>query len=617
MSLWIPIAIFLLAQFAAATPAEHQPLIHDIKVTAERYPHANEHSPGSIRVISQEELAAKCGNNLGQALNEVSGLTVNTAGGSGQQTDIFIRGSSSAQVLVLVDGIPLNDPSSPGRSVDFSNFNLDNVEHIEILKGPQSALYGSQAMAGVVKIITKRGRGPLQISLNPELISPGGAKGLVSIVGGDSKRWYSCSLAHQEVQSFSAEGRAYPNTPQDRSKATTVASKIGAALGDASELELSLRGSHQQTHVDKFAGPGGFDPNYFVTNEVLAVKIANRNFFLSEQVEVDADFEYSSFERLLRNEADFTGDSDLSDTTYYGATHTLNLSSHFTRKKNISSLGVSAAQESFKTLDRLLAGGNSSLQDAQDVSLYVQQYLEWGSFFATTTGRLEQHSRAGFSPTYRLAPGIDFGEGLIGKASFGTGVKAPSLFQLYSLYGDDTLGAEKSLGGDLSLSKTFSRGDRLAVTFFATKVSDKVDYASQINKYQNIGKTATKGLEFESLLVLPRQMKASAVVTIQEGVNLSTGERLLRSPKIFGTMAWSWQPQRWTLRPSYRFVGARKDVNVDLPAYAVCDFSVNHQLSSQLGLYANLYNLTRENYEEIAGYRAPGLWGLVGALWTF
>ncbi len=163
LSLSLPLGLASLPAAAGGASDELQTIV----VTATRIPTPQSQIASSITVITAEDIAARQEQSLPDALKEVPGLNLVQSGGPGGQTSVFMRGTNSNHTKVLVDGIDLSDPSNPTGAFDFAHFLMQDIQKIEVLRGPQSGLYGSDAIGGVVNIITKSGNGPAQLTRQP------------------------------------------------------------------------------------------------------------------------------------------------------------------------------------------------------------------------------------------------------------------------------------------------------------------------------------------------------------------------------------------------------------------------------------------------------------------
>jgi vitamin B12 transporter len=184
--LFLPFSLFSEdgPQQKSPPPAEH----HEIVVTATRLETPAREVGSSVSVISGESLERFKREFILEALRESVGVSITQNGGPGEAASVFLRGANSEHTLVLLDGVALNDPINPSRSADLAHIYADNIDRVEILRGPQSPLYGSDALAGIVNIITKRGRGPARWTLGTSGGSFGTFSGQAG-VSGSTIRW--------------------------------------------------------------------------------------------------------------------------------------------------------------------------------------------------------------------------------------------------------------------------------------------------------------------------------------------------------------------------------------------------------------------------------------------
>ena len=196
----------------------------------------------AISVISEEQIRKSGQTTLLGVLRTagVPGIDFAQTGGPGSQTSAFIRGTNSQHTKVLLDGIPLNDPSSPGRAFDFGTFSLDNVDRIEVLRGAQSTLYGSDAIGGVINIITKRGQGPAQYRFS----SLGGTFGTwqesAGVSGGNERYYYSLNGSFLNTDGFSAASRRFGNTENDGFRNGNLGLRTGYIFNEFFDFSLSI-----------------------------------------------------------------------------------------------------------------------------------------------------------------------------------------------------------------------------------------------------------------------------------------------------------------------------------------------------------------------------------------
>ena len=235
----------------------------DVVVTATRTPQPIQRLGSAITVISAEEIAKSSARDVADLLRQSPGVTVNQNGGPGQLQTVSLRGGEVRHTLVLVDGIRVNDPSSTGREFDFSTIVLADVERIEVLRGPQSALYGSDAMGGVINIITRRGRGKPRATVAVEGGSYATREVRTGVSGGDERVDFSLGLSAFETDGFSAYGFRIPRITRhlprpledDGAERLGVTGRLGIRLTDEVRAEVGGSLNTNRAGYDAAFGP--------------------------------------------------------------------------------------------------------------------------------------------------------------------------------------------------------------------------------------------------------------------------------------------------------------------------------------------------------------------------
>ncbi|HYF00562.1 MAG TPA: TonB-dependent receptor plug domain-containing protein, partial [Planctomycetota bacterium] len=249
-----------------ASPVQDAPVKKesDVVITASRMEEPAADVASSVTVVPGSRLERARQRLVLEALREVPSIDVVQSGPAGGLSSLFLRGGASGQTLVLVDGVEMNDPVSSDRAFDFAHLTTDDVERIEVLRGPQSVLYGSNAMGGVIHVITRRGAGDPKVRLTAEAGSYATYRGGVALAGGSDRVDYSVAASRLQTQGFSAADEEDENTEKDGYRNQTITARIGVKPSSIVDADVVVRGIESRSEVDNFGGPGGDDPNHVI-----------------------------------------------------------------------------------------------------------------------------------------------------------------------------------------------------------------------------------------------------------------------------------------------------------------------------------------------------------------
>lgn len=593
----------------------------EIVVTATRLETPIKEVASSITIISSEDIENQRRITVLEVLKQVPGLDVVQTGGAGHTTSIYIRGANGEHTLVLVDGIEANDPSSTSRLYDFAHLTVDNIERIEIIRGPQSTLYGSDAIGGVINIITKRGAGKPSFYLSAEGGSFATLRGSAGIRGGNGQLNYSLGLSRMDTDGISAAAARDGNREEDGYKNTSLSASLGFTPRKNVDVDLIIRYLNTRADLDNSGGPGGDDPNYTADGKQLLFKTQLRLFAFEGRWEQKLSFSLTDHDRDYYNPQDDDHPSDLVRSWYDGRIRKIDWQHNFYLKEdNTFTAGFEYEEERAKYhyySESAWGSYEESFPEktADTKGYYLQDQIAWGSLFATLGMRVDDHSRFGATTTYRIALAYLFeATGTRIKGTLGTGFKAPSLFQLYSTYGDVNLKPEKSRGWDLGVEQYFL-GDRVAlgITYFRNDFEDLITWKS--GTYRNIREARSEGVECTSSLRFADYLSLRASYTFTEAEDKTTGQALLRRAR-----------NRLGLNANYRFLGKgnvnlnllyvekREDLRyvgwtptrVTLDSYTLLNITVSYDIIPHLQIFGRIDNLLDEEYEEVDGYGTPG-----------
>ncbi|HSG99811.1 MAG TPA: TonB-dependent receptor, partial [candidate division Zixibacteria bacterium] len=363
---------------------------------------------GSVTVVSAEQLRSSQKTALLDVLRDTPGVDVTRTGGPGGQTSVFLRGANSEHTLILVDGVEMNDPSNPSGAFDFATLGVDNVERVEILRGSQSVLYGSDAIGGVINIVTREGRGTPVITASAE----GGAYGTfreeLALRGADRRGSYALSVSRTDADGISAT-ESLPENEADGSAVSSFSGKLRLNLAEHAAVSLVARGSRSRTALDKsyssYQNPGSFDdPNYdsdarqvFVKSELDATPAPDR-------LRTIVSAEFSAHRRRITDSDDATFGAGASDNQYDGEKFRAQarLIGEITDWNKLS-----AGVETERELMDQRAYTEISGARARTTGLYLLDQISVARRVYLTTGlRHDDHEFFGAHTTYRLTASV-------------------------------------------------------------------------------------------------------------------------------------------------------------------------------------------------------------------
>lgn len=594
-----------------------------IVVTAHRVDTPAHQVGSSFTVITADEIAKSGQVQVADLLRTVPGLDVVRSGGLGQVASIFIRGANAAHTLVMIDGTEVNDPMSPGNAYDFAHLALENIERIEIVRGPQSTVYGSDAMAGVIHIITKQGRQGHHLGLDLEGRSHGTHREVLRADGRNARFDYSLSASNLESQGYSL---STPDGDEDGYDHRDLSARLGYVLNDHWSLGLITRYADGKADIDSGPGPYGDDPNYWTDAQETQIK-AKTNWNLANgrwQGELSAAME--KIDRESVNAIDEAYPVDRVNATYAGERQRFNWQNVLKLGEDqLLTVGLDHEEDRGDSLydsDGVFGPYTAVFeeQEARTSGFYLQDHLTFNDLALTVGGRFDDHNRFGSKSTWRVAGSYRMiGEAYL-KASLGTGFKAPSLYQLYSPSGNTELEAEESLGWDFGAHLAVpSTQLNLGLSLFRNEYDNLIDFSSVTFTYANFGKVDTSGLEFTLDWRLNDDLLLGASFTSTKAED-AQGDQLVRRPRSKADLHASWAiNKRASTLIELRHVGKRSDFDfvnftgkVDLDAYTLVNLGGTLQIGQHLGLSVRVDNLLDEDYDEVFGYTTPGATGALG-----
>ncbi len=557
----------------------------------------------SVSVLTSADLERLQLPTVRDALAHVPGVSLASNGGTGQTTSVFIRGAKSEHTLVLVDGVPVNDPSSTTNSYDFGRLSTSHVERIEVLRGSQSVLYGPEAIGGVINIITKRGTDKPAFNSSAEYGSDNSYQLSTGARGAVDQLRYSANVTHRHTDGVSAFNSRRGGLEEDGDETTTYSGRLDADISDALRAYTTGRYTRGYTEFDDF----GTDADNDAKSNELSWRGAGVATLLDGKWSQELGLSYLNTGR--------SSTSSFGTFRYQGKrvgadwVHTLT-----PVQNHVITAGLETAEETFST-------DFDTSRSVRNHAIFVQdQWNVVDLLYVTTGARLDKHDEYGSEWTYRIAPSyLIESTGTRLKASIANGFKAPSLFQLFSFFGNAALKPENSDSFDAGFEQSLLNGSvQFGATYFRLTVDDLIDYDFAANRYINTGKTQSQGVEsFIRYAPMP-SLTLALNHTYTKAEDRITKADLLRRPKHTFSGDVTWQPRddiRLGVNATYQ--GVREDINLAfnrtrMGGYPLLNVTGDWNLNSRFTLYGRLENLLDREYENVFSYGARGLSAFAG-----
>lgn len=600
--------------------ADSQYQIDEMVVTATKVETPAKEVGSSITLITRQDIEAQQKTSVLDILRTVPSLDIIQNGGAGKAASIFIRGAKSEHTLVLIDGVEMNDPISTGRAFNFANLTVDNIERIEVLSGPQSTLYGSDAMGGVINILTRTGKGKPNGSLSVEGGSFNSFKEAGNVNGGNKLVRYSIGFSRQDTDGISAAKDKNGSFEKDGYGNTSFSGKLGVTPVHNFDIDVIYSRSQAKTDLDN---TGDDDPNFTSASTSNFLRTQAKILLFNNIWDQRIGFALTDIDRNDRDDIDTNHPQDSSLSTFNGRMLKFDWQNIFNlHRTNVLTAGLETEKEEGESSysSESAYGPYTSVfneKSARTTGFYMQDQIKlWNAWFTTVGFRTDDHSKFGTKATYRIASAFVIEKtGTKFKTSFGTGFKAPSLYQLYSSYGDETLKPEESTGWDAGIEQSFA-SEKLTTgfTYFSNDFENLVDYNSATYRYSNIAKAKTHGIELSASVHATTSLVFRGSYTYTKTEDKTTGLELLRRAKNkFGFDANYRFGEKGDINFNLAYVGNRSDIDyssypaaqVKLPGHVIANLAASYNLTKSFQIFGRVDNLFNNDYEEIIGYGTP------------
>ena len=609
----------------------------EVVITASRMDESPRDVGSDIFVVPSADLQNAQQRIVSRALREVPALDVNQSGGPGGLTSVFMRGANSDQTLVLIDGVIVNDPSDFNRGFDFANLTTDNIDRIEVLLGPQSVLYGSDAMGGVINLITRRGQGAPQALFTLEGGSYATYRGMANVSGSSDLVNYSFGASHSQTAGFSSAARWDGNHERDGNRNDTFSGRIGMTPVSWFDLDVVARGTSSQTDIDNGGGPGQDDPNNVLSSDEFLFRVAPRLRLFDNGWEQTLAFSLSTHNNHDDNPPNFPGGAYLFDV--FRSRMVILDWQHTLRPDQIQTIivGFSFRQENADTSSDSFDpafGPTSTVSVLGNQTTWIRSaYGEyrihlWDRLTVSGGARVDDLKEFGTHGTYRGTAAYVVEEtDTKFRGTLGTGFKAPTLFELFDPnFGNLNLKPEESTGWDVGFDQGLAGRVVIgSVTYFRNNFTDLIEFDPATFKSVNIGRAGTSGVETAVKFVPAKDLEVRLSYTFTDAKDKDTGDDLLRRARHKAAARADYAvTEKLHVNASYLFVGSRHDTlfgpsptftstPVTLPDYALLNFAVNYKVTEKISVFVRGDNMLNRRYEEDAGFGTAGISGYLGA----
>jgi vitamin B12 transporter len=647
----IQAAMLLYAAALAPALADGAPPVVDVPlpdtvVTASRIPTPIENIPAGVSVVDRATMETRDYTTLTDALSALPGVRVSQSGGPGGNASVFIRGTNSNHVLVLIDGMPINDAADPDGAFNFGVDALGDIERIEVVRGPMAAVYGSSAIGGVINLITRKGTQPgLHITGDIAGGYPAQGQGTVNVSGLTGPWDYSATVQAVTERGFDSTPQresVYTGTPQPYSDVLGTLN-LGYTPIDGTRISLLLRARQAAFDFDNLGFPNfdhdnarGRDDSFIgrigvhsalfggtYETEVFVGRVNdNRHYdqalnLADPNLATEAD-RYRSY----RTDVQWNNTVHLDDLLRVGALSATDLT-----------FGYEYTDDSVKTVVNETTDGSLFLQNTTagmttNAGYAGLQTTLWHRL--TLTGQIRQDVVLNNSPfTWRLGTVLNVPEiGTHFKAAYGTAFRVPSLFDRFGIdsfgyVGNPNLKPESAQGWELGFTTDVAAfGHSDFVSFGATYFNEQVQNLivtefTPIDTSVNIGSAHMQGVESELTLRPAKWLSLTASYTYTYALDADAGERLLRRPQNVASFDATLRPlPKLTIAPELLYTGAFQDFLIDNGGFStttgntgqglIANLTVTYDVTPRIAVYGHANNIFDSKFEPVNGFQTPG-----------
>ncbi len=636
-----------------ALAAEALPILsanEEIVVTAARVPLPIKIAGSGVTVITRAEIERRNPQYVSEMLREVPGFAVSRNGGAGAQTQVRVRGAEGNHLLVLIDGVEAND-FSQNDEFDFAHLTASDVERIEIVRGPQSALWGSDALAGVVNIITRDAKRPLEINGQAEYGAFGTEHGALAIGGTHGTLRGRLGLSYLDAGGINVASRG---NEDDGYRNTTVNLKLGWQPSERLQLDLNGRVTDAESEFDT----PDFDTLFDGLNRDVAATIDVVQGYVGGRAEL-ATFEQHwthTVKAAWTKLGNVTQDpTDAGARRTEGRKYTLGYQSNwrFDTQRALAlshsfTLAADYELEEFTQRGPVVFGADPNQNRQRHTVGYIGEYRATLAEFSSlgVSGRWDDNSDFADIGTFRVSFAQELPvSGSVLSAAYGTGQKAPTFSERYGFFsngglpflGNGNLQPEQSHGYEVGIRQAlWAERASLGATYFNEQLSDEIDgfvfdaASGSFTAANRAGTSKRDGVELSASVALTDHLAVNGTYTYLDATELNNGVRVdeVRRPHQQGALSANWRgvDDRLTLDTHLTHNGKRDDLTflpptfagrTELSAYTLAGISAAYQLTKAVALTARIENLFDDEYQDVFDFQTEGVSGFLGLKFAF
>ena len=602
-----PAALALAAMAACTAQAQEgsAPALNEVVVTATRTAQPLTDVVADVSVVDRETIEQSGATGLGDVLARLPGIEMGRTGGPGSTTSMYVRGAETRFTAVYIDGVRVDSQAGSGGTT-WEAIPLEQVERIEVLRGPAAAIYGSDAVAGVIQIFTKKGEPGVAPYVGVGAGTHGTYRAEAGVSGASGAVDYALGIARETSKGFNAKNDGNPD--RDDRHATSASGRLGWQLNTAHRLE----GNFLYNDTDS-----GYD---------VSKTADDRSLHRLQTLGLSWQAQWSERYKTRLSVSDARDRYETKPSVYFTDTrqrgylffNELRLSAH-------QQLTAALERREDELTNESVSGGTRNR--AQN-ALALGWGLRQGAHTLQLNARHDDDSEFGGKSTGSAAYGFAFAPNWRATASAGTAFKAPTLYQRFSLYGDDTLRPETSRNVELGV-KWAEGANHFSATLYRNNVSNLIDWQGNTGTcagnsgpypgcYANVGKARYEGLTLAGAYRLG-SVNLRGSLDLQNPRNLDTGKQLGRRAKQHAVLGADTRLAGWALGAEAQVSGRRYDTNAnttELGGYTLLNLYASTRLARDYQIIVRLDNLADKDYELARGYAKAGRTFFVGLKWA-